>query len=147
MRAVKIMGAVLAIAAVGPNASLAEPARPALSPGQLNCADTNATGDARLSQSEARRIARSLARTWQARASRPGWAHSRRLDAYTLAFCRTSAGGPPIIIVDGLYSALGASLCDDAEGFAVTYDPRSGRFGDFAFGVSACAAGSRQPQD
>ena len=48
---------------------------------------------------------------------------------------------------DGLYSALGASLCDDAEGFAVTYDPRSGRFGDFAFGVSACAAGSRQPQD
>jgi hypothetical protein len=138
MRVTVIVLAALTVVTVFPTTSPAQPGPPPLAPAQLNCGDTKITGDSQLSEPEARHIIKSLAQVWKARATRSDWTHGRHLDAYTFAFCGTSTGGRHVVIVDGIYSLLGAAVCDDAAGFGVVYDPRSGQFGDFVFGVSSC---------
>ena len=146
MRVVVIVLAALALATAVPATSLGQPQPPSLAPAQMNCGDTKTTDDSHLSEAQARHIARSLAQVWEARSKRSEWRHGRHLDAYTLAFCGTNTGGHQVIIVDGIYNFLGSMICDDAAGFGVVYDPRSGQFGDLVFGVSSCVPASSGTQ-
>ena len=146
MRLIVIGLAALEVATAGPTISPAQLRPPSLAPAQLNCGDTTNTGDPQLSEPEARHIVKALAKAWAARARRPDWTHGHHLDSYTFAFCSTNAHGRHFIIVDGIYSVLGAAVCDDAAGFGVVYDPRSREFGDFIFGVSSCVPVRSQPK-
>jgi opacity protein-like surface antigen len=122
-----------------PHPCFADAPSPSPSPESLNCADTAATIDAGLTHANAQALAKSLAGVWSERVRRRDWTHARDLSAYTLAFCRSKTGASRFITMDGIYVFLGAAVCDDAAGFAVQYDTETKQFGEFMFGVSACA--------
>ena len=133
-----VLAAAAAAATIVPATASGQPKPLALSLTQMDCGDRKATAALHLSDPEAHGIVQSLEQVWKARAGRSDGPQGRHLDAYIFAFCRVSAHGQQVIVVDGVSSFQGAAICDDASNFGVVYDPRTQQFGAFVFGVSAC---------
>jgi hypothetical protein len=100
---------------------------PVLSREQMNCGDTTRTDDSRLNELQAHAIALSLNHVYEAEVAQSttkSYPHAKHLDGYILLFCAISNNGRHFIIVNGIYKFLGATVCDDAAGFGVMYDPK-----------------------
>jgi hypothetical protein len=122
---------------------------PVLSPEEMNCADTRRTVDAGITSTQAGQIATLLDRAYEAKAisfthSSPKSPLAHLRGFYVLAFCGIRRDGQMFVIVDGIYKFMGATICDDAAGFGIVYDPRKRSFGKMSLGVSSCALPARR---